>query len=222
MNHHPVWGIIICVIGTMFPSSLPVYSAETDILINEIMYNPADTNTGGEFVELYNRGGEVVDVSGWWLEDSTQIMFTLPEGTTIAAGGYLVFYDDITAPDFYGLDMNISYGPYTGGLEGSGERIALKNAGDTVIDEVTYDDALPWPVEADGFGPSLELISPALDNSLGSSWGVGQSYTPGAANNPASAAGGDIVITEIQYNPIKGGYIQSLDPFWSSQPPYWN
>lgn len=216
--------IIPTVFMSIFLSYLPiaVFGSESDVLINEIMYNPADSSTGGEFVEIYNRGSTAVDVGGWRLEDSAQVMFTLPEGTIIPAGGYLVFYDDITAPDYYGLDMNISYGPYTGGLDGSGERIALKNAGGTIVNELTYDDRSPWPIEADGFGPSLELINPALDNSLGSSWGIGQPYTPGAPNNPATASGGDIVITEIQYNPIKGGYIQSLDPFWSSQPAYWN
>ncbi len=198
-----------------------VFASDSDIIINEIMYNPADTNTGGEFVELYNRGSEAVEVGGWWLEDSTQVMFTLPEDTSIAAGGYLVFYGEEAGIDFYGLDTAISYGPYVGGLSGSGERIALKKADGTIIDELTYDDSLPWPTEADGFGPSLELISPALDNGLGGSWGVGQPYTPGVANNPASAAGGDIVITEIQYNPIKGGYIQSIDPFWNGTT-YWN
>jgi len=178
--------IIPTVFMSIFLSSLPiaVFGGESDVLINEIMYNPADSNTGGEFVEIYNRGGEAVDVSGWWLEDSAQVMLTLPEGTIIPAGGYLVFYAEEAAVDFYGLNTAISYGPYKGGLSGSGERIALKKVGGSIIDEVTYDDNSPWPTEPDGNGPSLELINPALDNSAGTSWGTGQPYTPGAANNP--------------------------------------
>ncbi|MFM2266513.1 MAG: hypothetical protein RLZ77_1933, partial [Bacteroidota bacterium] len=37
------------------------------------------------------------------------------------------------------------------------------------IDEVTYDDAAPWP-DADGNGAYLQLISTSLDNNLASSW----------------------------------------------------
>lgn len=220
MNHHAAWGIIICVIGTMFPSSLPVYSAETDVIINEIMYNPAAVNTGGEFVELYNRGAEAVEVGGWQLVDSTHVMFTLPSGTSIVAGGYLVFYGEVTAITFYGLDAASSYGPYIGGLDGGGERIALKNAGGTVMDEVIYDDNWPWPSEADGSGPSLELLYPWLDNSQGTSWGVGQPYTPGVANNTVSPGLGEVVITEMMYNPgvlnTGGEYIELYNRSGSS------
>ncbi len=176
-------------------------AVETDIVINEIMYNLPAANTGGEFVEIYNRGSTSVDVSNWQLVDSTQVMFTLPAGTTVAAGGYLVFYDDAAALAFYGLDAETAFGPYTGGLDGGGERIALKNAGRTVIDEVFYDDNWPWPSEADGNGPSLELWDPIWDNNNGSSWGIGQPYTPGTANHPASPGLGDVVITELMYSP---------------------
>lgn len=176
-------------------------AGQFDILINEIMYNPPAANTGGEFVEIYNRGSTAVDVSNWQLEDSTQVMFTLPPASTIPAGGCLVLYDDVAAVAFYGLNPAFSFGPYTGGLDGGGERIALKNAGGVVIDEVTYDDNWPWPSEPDGTGPSLELLNPWLDNNQGSSWGFGQPYTPGTANNPASPGLGEVVISELMYNP---------------------
>jgi hypothetical protein len=58
------------------------------------------------------------------------------------------------------------------------------------MDSVFYQSSFPWPVEADGLGPTLELISPDLDNLLADSWhaspGVG---TPGAMNHYISATG---------------------------------
>jgi hypothetical protein len=39
-----------------------------------------------------------------------------------------------------------------------------------MVDTVHYDDTAPWPTEPDGTGPTLELISPSLDNALASSW----------------------------------------------------
>ena len=35
---------------------------------------------------------------------------------------------------------------------------------------MTYNDVLPWPVDADGAGSFLKLVSVDLDNSLASSW----------------------------------------------------
>jgi hypothetical protein len=39
-----------------------------------------------------------------------------------------------------------------------------------LIDALTYSDDLPWPVEADGEGSTLELIDPSSDNTLAESW----------------------------------------------------
>ncbi len=176
-------------------------AAKGDIVINEIMYNPTAANTGGELVEIFNTGSTAVDVGGWQLHDSTQMMFTLPEGTNIAAGGCLVFYDEAAAISYYGLDPAISYGPYTGGLSGDGERIQLLDGSQIVIDEVTYDDNWPWPPQPDGNGPSLELMDASSDNNAPSNWGVGQPYSPGRENDPTLQGDGDIIISEIMYHP---------------------
>ena len=40
-------------------------STWTDIVLNEIFYNPPLGYTAGEFLELYNRGPDPVDLSGW-------------------------------------------------------------------------------------------------------------------------------------------------------------
>jgi len=39
-----------------------------------------------------------------------------------------------------------------------------------VVNEVNYRSEFPWPIAANGTGASMELINPALDNDLGSSW----------------------------------------------------
>ncbi|MBU0692478.1 T9SS type A sorting domain-containing protein, partial [bacterium] len=50
-----------------------------------------------------------------------------------------------------------------------------------------YDDALPWPQSPDGDGPTLELVSPALDNSDAANWRASAPSaphgTPGAENS---------------------------------------
>src|SRR5690606_23070868 len=83
-------------------------------------------------------------------------------------------------------------GPYSGGLSGDGESIELLNAQFAQIDRVNYGVSFPWPIAADGEGSSMELINPALDNNLGSSWRSSSSAStllppsPGLANSVAS------------------------------------
>jgi hypothetical protein len=50
-------------------------------------------------------------------------------------------------------------------FSGGGELIRLYNGNGVLIDQVLYDDSGPWPEEADGNGPTLELINQNFDNS---------------------------------------------------------
>ena len=54
----------------------------------------------------------------------------------------------------------------------------------SLVDIVEYDDDLPWPIEADGLGPTLELKNPSLDNSLPENWSASEANgSPGAINS---------------------------------------
>ena len=55
-------------------------------------------------------------------------------------------------------------------MSNDGEDLVLSDAYGNVIDEVTYNDVLPWPEEADGDGAFLQLSGLGLDNSLASNW----------------------------------------------------
>ena len=80
----------------------PVADLNRQIFVNEIMYHPGfgewgqtgyvAENPKEEFIELYNRGTTAVDLSGWKLTQGVD--YTLPAGTTIAAGGYLAVVAD--------------------------------------------------------------------------------------------------------------------------------
>lgn len=62
--------------------------------------------------------------------------------------------------------------------------IRLLDAAGEVVDALTYDDAAPWPVEADGNGATLALRNPLLDNTAAASWGASASGgTPGERND---------------------------------------
>ena len=137
-----------------------------DIVINEVHYDPPDRTLLEEFIELYNAGG-TADVSGWYFANG--IHFTFPEGATIPAGAYVVLAQD---PDDFRdrFGFNPDFGPYEGRLAGDGERLVLRTADGGLADQVDYGLGFPWPIASGGKGSSMELLDPALDNDLGSSW----------------------------------------------------
>lgn len=73
------------------------------LAINEVESNADDT----DWVELVNTSSAAIDLSGWRFldSDSSHTAWTLPQGSTIAAGGYLVVDQETTTrPGFdFGL-----------------------------------------------------------------------------------------------------------------------
>lgn len=150
--------------GSSFSTVNPVSPAA---VINEFHYNSDDNTSLEEFVELHNPGDSPIDVSGWQLSDA--VTYTIPGGTTIPAGGFLVIGENpATLASKFGVGGAL--GPWTGRLSSGGERIDLLNAAGTRVDRVEYSAGFPWPTAADGAGPSAELMNPGLDNNIGGSW----------------------------------------------------
>jgi hypothetical protein len=168
-------------LGLVLVSSPRATAAATDVVINEMMFHAVSDLDGDDYLELTNRGTTPVDLTGW---SFSGITLTLAAGTTINPGGFLVVAKD--AAQFqasYGFAPAAVYG---GNLSNSGETVALRDAGAATIDTVSYLDVDPWPVRADGNGPSLELIDAGLDNDDPLNWAAAtnaQGRTPGAANS---------------------------------------
>jgi hypothetical protein len=189
----------------------PISYNECNIVISEVNYNSADTFNPEDWVELYNPQSFAVNLTGWYFRDSEDAhRFDFPSGTTIPAGGYLVLcrYYDI----FHAVFPNVSnvLGSFDFGLGGSGELIRLYNPAGTIVDQLTYDDANPWPTGADGGGYTLSLPDPLLDNASGANWI--DSYviggTPGEVNGiqaptnlTVQIAGG---VLTLSWTPVAG------------------
>jgi CotH protein/lamin tail-like protein/fibronectin type III domain protein len=173
------FAMVVSMAGVLGAS--PASAAATDVVINEVMYHPLSDLDTDDFLELANPGSTAVDLSGWTFSGIT---LTLPAGTTIAAGGYLVVARDAARfQATYGFAPAAVYG---GNLSNSGETIALTDAGGATVDSVSYLDLDAWPTKADGTGPSLELIDPTLDNDDPLNWAASTAAlgsTPGAANS---------------------------------------
>ena len=140
---------------------------ETNIVINEIMSDPPSDERNGEFIELFNRGNEAVDLSGWEFVEG--IDFTFAEGTIMAPGSYLVVAanKDWINENYTGVQV---IGNFRNNLANEGELLRLEDQNGNLADEVNYKVGGDWPHWTNGDGSSLELIHPFADNDLPTSW----------------------------------------------------
>ena len=157
------------------------------IVINEIHYNPADTQGSDdlyEFIELVNADDHTIDLSGFAF--GAGITYTFPDGASIAAGEIIVVAK--AAGSYSAALPGIQVFQWTSGsLDNGGEQLALLDADGNDIDRLTYDDVAPWPTAPDdNSGPSLSLLATNLDNTLAASWApsTAANGTPGAVNFP--------------------------------------
>lgn len=69
---------------------IPKVKVESDIVLNEILSKGMVDDVDNDAVELYNKGEEDIDISGYLINDKAEPLggFTIPEGTIIKAKGY--------------------------------------------------------------------------------------------------------------------------------------
>ena len=128
-------------------------ASAANTVVSEIHYHPL---TGGEFIEVMNISANFADLSGCAFMNGIEYAF--PAGTVLNPGARLV----VNAAQF----LN------TTALSNGGERLRLEAPGGVTIKDFTYDDAPPWPLAADGLGPSLVLIAPQTNpnHNLAANW----------------------------------------------------
>lgn len=120
-----------------------------------------------EWLELFNRGNEPVDLSGWRLAGG--IGYRFPEQTMLDPGHYLVVARDAETLARRHPQATI-LGDYSNRLGNGGDLVVLEDQVGNSVDEVVYHDSGHWHGAADGGGSSLELRHPHADNSLAQSW----------------------------------------------------
>lgn len=189
------------------PTAAAPFKAEPgDIMINEIMQNPAAVgDSAGEWFELYNPTASDIDINGWTIADNDIDSHEIINGEPllIPAGGFLVLGNNADMGTNGGVDVAYSYGS-SWFLSNSADEVVLYDATLTEIDRVEYDGG---PIFPDPTGASMALIEPGLDNNIGANWceastpyGEGDFGTPGAANDCAPPVV-EVVINEIMQNP---------------------
>lgn len=148
------------------------------VVINEVLAHTDDPDISDDYVELYNHSKEAVDLSGALIKDSGTNVFRIPNGTSIASNGFLVFNFRRETTGF--------------AFNADGERVFLVSSNQTrVLDGVAFGaqaDLSSWGRLPDGSDTWRELAA----------------RSPGLANRIAGFKSRDIVINELMYSPISG------------------
>ena len=130
-----------------------------DVIINEIFADPTPQVAlpSAEFVELFNRSSNIIDLGGMIFNDGSDK--TLPS--------FLLFPDSVVALTasanvvaFSAFGPAIDLGTLT--MTNAGELITLKDGSGQTIDSVNYDVSWYQDVSKESGGWSLELINPDL------------------------------------------------------------
>ncbi len=164
---------VVVACGLAVPSA---WSQTPAVVINEIHYAEDDATVHSEFVELHNAGSVPVDLGGWFFDSG--VPFVFPAGVTIAPGGFVVVCEDpatlqakwgISPASVHSWNQGVTP-PVWNRLGNGGDSLVLRTATGAKVDEVEFQLGFPWPTVGDPPNYSIELINPALDNSLGGHW----------------------------------------------------
>lgn len=174
-----------------------------DLTISQLHYHPADPSPSEiaagfvdadhfEFIELLNISTHRVNLQGCSFTQGVNFSMPLGTLTELAPGERVLVVKNAAAFLFrYGATIAARViGEFAGNdnLNNAGETITLKGFdGVTSIVSCSYDDASPWPLDADGNGPCLVLRAPFSNPDLSDPFSWRPSIVPGG--NPVNGDG---------------------------------
>ncbi|HXG47919.1 MAG TPA: lamin tail domain-containing protein, partial [Methylomirabilota bacterium] len=166
-------------VGPVVISEISYHPVAIRVPNGQLINNKVD-----EFIELHNLSEVSVPLydpafptNTWRLRDAVD--FEFPMGTSLSPNGYclVVSFDpaDSATLNAFKLRNGVPeevpiYGPFRGELDNDGDSVELErpdlpqmfpapDAGFVpyiLVERVRYDNAAPWPVAADGIGPTLQ------------------------------------------------------------------
>jgi hypothetical protein len=224
------------------PDAVP--ASAQNLVVSEIHYHTLDANLDElaagfpddgefEFFEVLNIGDGPVSLRGLTVEQGLDIGPVDGGVEVIQPGASALYVANPEAFVFrYGTGFPIA-GRFLDGtsLNNGGERLhVVAEDGSTIVD-LTYDDAAPWPLTPDGYGPSLVLLQPRLrDPTDGSNWRASSeiggspgspddlTYSSWAASFFSPGEPGYPGIAEPEEDPDRDGLSNLGEMFFSTHP----
>ena len=188
--------LLLCLVPAGGQAAPPHDDACASVRLNEFLPYPASdwnrdcaVNYDDQWVELYNGGGAACDLGGWQLATAKSAPgYTIPAGTTLGPGGYLVLYYAQTHLDMGRWSGEVWLRSPSGALDGFVYTYALADQSWSRATSGSWDDGLPpSPGQANGSasapppGPCTATPRPATATPLASD-------TPPSTSTPAPSA----------------------------------
>jgi CotH kinase protein/Lamin Tail Domain/Fn3 associated len=150
------------------------------VIITEINFNSAPEADCDDWIELYNRTGAAIDLTGWQFSDGAEQAYAFAPDTVLWPESYLVLCRDRIKFKAVHPHVKNLLGNFAFGLSSEGESVRLLDAENNVVDRVDYASVAPWPETAHGTGYTIELMDVSSDNNRGENWMAVSLYgTPG-------------------------------------------
>jgi len=214
---------------TPIPTATPTPTALPRLLITEFMADPQAVNdNNGEWLELYNPTGDVVNLRGWTLADLGSDYHAIGTDLMIAPGAYLVLGRNAEITSNGGVPVGYVYAGIA--LANSADELLLIAPDGTEVDRVVWGGDSGNSVTAGG---SLERTTLAISSvwlASPNAWlgSAGDKGTPGAAyiaapvvtptSTPLSLSAwvrvtepGPLQIEEVAYRGSDGEFIVLLN-----------
>ena len=155
--------------------------AGAQVVINEVAWM-GTSDTGDEWIELYNTSGAPVDLTDWAIIDDegaqTYTITGCVPDCTIAADGYFLIEDREEATDVAAnLIVNLSLG-------NTGDSLELVDAGATSIDLVDCADG--WYAGDNTNDETMERILPDVPGYIALNWGITTRPSPRTGWTPTA------------------------------------
>ncbi len=159
---------IILALALLLPCVSTAVSAS--VVFQQVYYDPLTSESGGEAIELFNRGSEAVDLSGWAIATASSARDVIfPDGTILAPMKPLLIADEGWNEKKDNASWRNADLIQTMTLGNGASWVALKDQSNQTIDVVGWgEDAelfIGSPTLETAAGESLMRVSAANDNS---------------------------------------------------------
>lgn len=168
--------------GALWPGEL----ARKDVIVNEVLPNPAGSDTDQEFVEILNVGPEPAELAGFRLRDGlagAPDRHVFAAGTVLLPGEAIVVFDGGVHDDVPNAVIATT-GQLS--LNNTGDTVTLMDAGGYVLDMVTWGtaaDGVSFNRADDGVDASALVATRATRST--STTGRGRSWTRSSTATPS-------------------------------------
>lgn len=167
-----------------------------DVVVNEIMYAPSTGEP--EWIELYNRTNESINLKNWKLSDAATTVTITTQDKILPANAFVVISKDAAITNFYQIPSDVIVANVPS-LNNTGDAVVIKDLNNSTIDSLSY---LPeWGGNIGG--KSLERVNYDSASTISFNWKTSKSIfkaTPGNINS-VTQKDFDVLLSDVLFDP---------------------